>query len=76
MLFDISLTDYIGYVASIIIMVSFTMKNVRLLRIVNTIGCLCFIVYAILIDSTPALITNVFVASVNIYYLYQLFKNA
>lgn len=63
-------TEYIGYLASIVIMVSFLMKNIITLRIINSIGGLLFVVYGVLLSmSIPIIVTNVFVVSVNFYYL-------
>lgn len=37
-LFGITLTDGVGYLASLLLMISFALKNVRSLRIVNSFG--------------------------------------
>ncbi len=66
----ISLTECIGYLASIVIMVSFLMKNIITLRIINSIGGSLFILYGVLLSmSIPIIVTNVFVVGANIYYL-------
>ena len=66
----ISLTECLGYLASIVIMVSFLMKNLIALRIINSIGGLLFIAYGFLLGmSMPIILTNTFVVGVNIYYL-------
>lgn len=66
----ITLTEYLGYLASFVIMISFLMKNMITLRIINSIGGLLFIVYGVFLSmSIPIIVTNVFVVGVNIYYL-------
>ena len=65
----IDLTNSIGYAAMACLLVSFLMKNVRTLRIVNSFGCAIFIVYGILLPSIPILITNAAIVLINLYYL-------
>ncbi|WP_396170549.1 uroporphyrinogen decarboxylase [Flavobacterium sp.] len=75
-MFDISLTEWIGYAASLVLMISFLMKNINTLRIINSIGALLFIVYGILLAiSWPIIISNTFILGVNSYYLTKHFKN-
>lgn len=70
MLLDIEITEWIGYMASVALIISFMMKNVNTLRIINSIGAVLFIIYGImLVTSWPIIITNVFILLVNIYYL-------
>ncbi|MEJ6583193.1 MAG: uroporphyrinogen decarboxylase [Crocinitomicaceae bacterium] len=63
------LNEYIGYFASAVLLVSFTMKKMTTLRIINTIGCGFFILYGLLIGSFPVIITNVAICLINLYYL-------
>jgi hypothetical protein len=66
----LTLTEYLGYLASIVIMISFLMKNIITLRIINSIGGFLFIIYGVLLSmSIPIIATNTFVVGVNIYYL-------
>lgn len=67
---DISFTEWVGYLASLVLMVSFLMKNINTLRIINSIGCLLFVVYGFMLaTSWPVIITNAFILGVNIFYL-------
>lgn len=64
------MTELIGYIASAIVLISFLMKNMIKLRIINSIGCLIFIVYGILLNfSIPIIITNSVIVGINIYFL-------
>ncbi len=75
-MFDISLTDFVGYLASAVLMISFLMKNIHTLRIINSIGALLFVVYGILLaTSWPIIITNTFILGVNVYYLTKYYRN-
>jgi uncharacterized protein with PQ loop repeat len=62
-------TEYIGYLASAIVLISFLMGKIVYLRIINTIGCAFFIFYGILLDSKPIVITNAAIVLINLYYL-------
>ncbi|GAB2773616.1 uroporphyrinogen decarboxylase [Salinimicrobium soli] len=66
----ISLTEWIGYLASFFVLLSFLMRNIITLRYVNSVGCLFFVAYGILLDSWPVIITNVAIVMVNVYYLF------
>lgn len=74
-MFDISVTEWVGYLASLVLMISFLMKNINTLRIINSIGAILFVVYGILlVTSWPIIITNTFILGVNIYYLGKHFR--
>jgi len=66
--------EYIGYFASAVLLISFVMKNINTLRIVNTIGCAIFILYGFLISSTPVMVTNIAICCVNLWYLWKAAK--
>jgi len=75
-MFDISLTEWVGYLASLVLMISFLMKNISTLRIINSIGAILFVVYGImLVTSWPIIISNAFILGVNIYYLTKHFRS-
>ncbi|MCW3085258.1 MAG: uroporphyrinogen decarboxylase [Bacteroidetes bacterium] len=65
-----TLTEIIGYFASLGVLVSFLMKDITRLRIINTIGCCLFVAYGIMLQySIPIIITNVTIIGINLYYL-------
>ncbi|WP_431159080.1 uroporphyrinogen decarboxylase [Winogradskyella poriferorum] len=72
-LFGITGTEYIGYLASFMVLLSFTMKDVKKLRMVNMTGCILFIIYGFLMPTLriglPIIIANAAILAVNIYYL-------
>ena len=71
MLLGIPYTEWIGYLASAALIVSFMMKKVRTLRFINSIGAILFVIYGFLLAiSWPIIITNSFILGANIYYLY------
>jgi len=66
-----SSTEIIGYLASLAVLSSFLMKNIRTLRIVNTIACTIFIIYGVLLAySIPIILTNAAIVIINLYYLF------
>lgn len=66
----ITYTDWVGYLASLLLIISFMMKNVNTLRIINSLGAILFVVYGIMLTiSWPIIITNGFILSLNIYHL-------
>jgi hypothetical protein len=75
-MFDISLTDWVGYLASLVLMISFMMKNLNTLRIINSAGAFLFVVYGYMLAiSWPIIITNTFILGVNLYYLRKHYQN-
>lgn len=72
-LFGITGTEYIGYLASFMVLLSFTMKEVKKLRLVNMTGCILFVAYGFLMPTLriglPIIIANVAIFIVNGYYL-------
>jgi uncharacterized protein with PQ loop repeat len=75
-MFDISLTELVGYLASLVLMISFLMKNINTLRIINSLGCSLFVVYGFMLaTSWPIIISNTFILGVNIFYLTKHFRS-
>lgn len=70
LLLGIELTEWIGYLAMAVLLVSFIMKNVTKLRIINSVGCALFVIYGLLISQYPIVITNVAIIIINFYYLF------
>ena len=66
---EMNMVEILGYAASIMVAISLTMKNIVKLRILNFIGCALFTAYGLMIDSWPVVLTNGFIACVNVYFL-------
>ncbi|MDF2857623.1 MAG: hypothetical protein K0Q87_3474 [Neobacillus sp.] len=67
----INLVECLGYLASVLVAISFLMKSINKLRFVNMLGSICFAVYAIAIDAIPVALINLFTVCINVYYLTQ-----
>lgn len=68
--------ELIGYLASVIIIVSMMMSSLVKLRIVNLTGALLFSIYGFLIGALPVGVLNGFVVFVNLYQLYLLYNRS
>lgn len=67
---NINTVELFGYLASLFVLMSFLLKDIKKLRIVNTVGCTFFVIYGILLaTSWPIIITNVSIIIINIYHL-------
>ncbi len=62
--------EIIGYLASFLVAISFLFKDLTVIRWVNLVGCIFFVVYGYFIDSMPVMLTNIFIVVVQIYYLF------
>lgn len=69
--FGISETEWIGYFAMSTVLISFLMKSIIKLRIVNSFGCLLFVFYGVMLNpiSIPIILTNVIILCINLYYV-------
>lgn len=67
----ITIAEWFGYGASLGVLVSFLMRDMKTLRIVNTVGCGLFVVYGYLLTSAPVIITNSAIILINLYYLFK-----
>jgi hypothetical protein len=64
--------EYIGYLASFIILISLFMSSVKKLRWINLFGSLTFVVYGIVIKAYPVAILNIGTVCINIYFLIKM----
>ena len=62
----------IGYIGSAIVLVSFLMTSVFRLRVVNTVGSVIFMIYALIIHTYPTAIMNLCLALINIHFLWKM----
>ncbi|QWB96082.1 YgjV family protein [Mycoplasmatota bacterium] len=66
--------DTLGYIASLVVLISLLMTSVKKLRVINLIGSTIFAVYAFLIPSYPTAVMNLGIVFINIYFLVNLHK--
>ncbi|PCI98848.1 MAG: uroporphyrinogen decarboxylase [Flavobacteriales bacterium] len=72
-----SFTEIIGYLASLVVLLSFLMRDVEKLRMINIVGCSLFVAYGVFLGfSIPIIVTNVAIAIINLVYLIKSKKKA
>lgn len=71
---DISLLQWVGYLASVIIAFSMTMNSILKFRWINLAGAITFSSYGFLFGALPVGFLNGFIACVDIYYLYTIYS--
>lgn len=67
----ISLTDWVGYLAMILVISSFVFKDIIKLRIVNLVGAIVFITYGFMLNAWPIIATNLIIIIIQIYHLFK-----
>lgn len=67
-------TDLLGYAASIFVVISLLMSDIKLLRYVNFVGCVLFVIYGVYIAAYPVAVMNFVASGINIYHLLRLRK--
>lgn len=68
--------EYLGYAASVTILVSILMSSPRKFRWINLLGGVAYAIYGILIDSIPVALLNFSTVLINLYYLYKMYKTS
>lgn len=73
---ETDIADYTGYLASLFIVLSFIMKDLRKIRLTNLVGCLLFVLYGVLKGNGivshmywPVIIPNAVLMCIQVYYL-------
>ena len=71
----ISILEWLGYAASVIVLVSLSMASIVKLRWYNMLGAMLFALYGFLIGSYPVAFMNFLIVCTNIYYLVKMNKH-
>ena len=67
-------TEVIGWVGNVVVIISFLQKNIKNLRVYGLVGALIWIVYAIRIESNSLIILNLVIMGIQIYHLWKIRK--
>ncbi|WP_461634060.1 hypothetical protein [Labilibaculum euxinus] len=70
----IQLLEWIGYTASVLVLISLTMTSIVKLRWYNLTGAVLFSAYGFLIGSLPVGIMNFLIVCANLYNLQKMYK--
>jgi len=68
-----ALLEWIGYVASAIVLISLLMSSLKKLRWINLGGALLFGIYGFMIGSIPTGLMNVGIVMIDIFYLLRMY---
>ena len=68
---QIDWVEWLGYLASVVVLISLTMSSIVKLRWINLVGAAMFTAYGVLIHSIPVAFLNFGIVVINIYYLYR-----
>lgn len=71
-MFSSQLIEWVGYGASILLVISLMMTDITKLRIINSIGCLMFVIYGLTVGTYPVALSNIAIILINFYNLYKL----
>ena len=64
----------VGYTASLLLAISLLVNNDLKFRWLNTLGCIAFIGYGILIHAFPIILTNSILLLINLFYLIKIYR--
>ena len=65
--------EIVGYFAMTFLVISFIPKQVRVIRIINFIGCGLFFVYGVLLGwKWPLIVSNGLIALIQVYHLIKM----
>ncbi len=63
------MTEVLGWIATAVVLLSFTVQDMRKLRMVNLVGCILWIGYGFILMSKPVIFVNISIALVHSYWL-------
>lgn len=61
--------EIIGLLGTLFVLISFLMKEVKLIRIINIIGAILFVIYGLLIGALSTWLLNAILVIIHIIYL-------
>ena len=63
----------LGYLATLMLAISLMVNNDLRFRWLNTLGCVCFILYGLSIGAFPVILTNSLLLLINLFYLVKIY---
>lgn len=70
-----TIIELVGYTGSLLVVISMLMTSITKLRVVNSLGCVIFGAYALIIHSYPTAALQACLLTINIFRLYNLSRN-
>ena len=65
----VSIAEIVGYAASGLVVLSLSMKSILRLRLIGLAGSITFLIYGILIDAIPLVVTNIVIIGVHLFFI-------
>ena len=63
-------TEVFGYMAMALLVISFIPRQLKLIRVLNLVGCIFFVIYGIMLGwKWPIIISNGLIALIQAYHL-------
>lgn len=72
---DFNWVEWVGYLASFLVLISLLMSSIVKLRWINLVGSSMFSIYGFLISSYPVAFMNAATALINVYYLIKIYRS-
>lgn len=66
----------LGYVATIVTIGSFMIKDMFPLRVTNGIACLLWIIYGVVRQDTPIIVVNTSIMLINLVWIFKYIKQS
>ena len=67
--------EIIGFIATVLTIVSFTFKDILTVRVVNTIGSIVWLIYGFYTKDHPVILVNISVIAIQLWALFFLLKD-
>lgn len=71
---DLNWLEWLGYLASLIVLISLLMSSIIKLRWINLLGSSLFSLYGFILGALPVGLMNLGIAIINIYYLVKIYS--
>ena len=65
------MVSILGYLATLVTMTSFLITDMFRLRVVNTFGCLLWIIYGVIQWDTPIILVNCLIMLIHLWWFIQ-----
>ncbi|GAA0179912.1 hypothetical protein SH2C18_27030 [Clostridium sediminicola] len=72
---DINWLEWLGYLASLVVLISLLMNSIIKLRWINLVGSAIFSVYGFLIGALPVGFMNLGITAINVYHLIKIYSS-
>ncbi|MFA9556859.1 hypothetical protein ACERII_06130 [Evansella sp. AB-rgal1] len=72
---NVNWLEWLGYLASLIVLISLLMSSIIKLRWINLLGSSIFAIYGFLIGALPVGLMNLGIALINVYYLSKIYQS-